>query len=318
MNMITNPTSPLLHKRNSIWRRIYTERWAYILLIPALIFLAIFCYKPMYGVTLAFKKYQVRKGILGSPWVGFVNFEKLFISQAFKRSVNNTIIISLLRIVFSFPMPIIFALMINEVQRPRFKKAIQTISYLPHFINWVIMSSIISEILSLERGPVNYLITLFGGKPIYFLTEPNLFRPILIITAIWKGIGWSSIIYLAAIAGINSEMYEAAEIDGASRLQCMRYITIPSIVSVICIQLILTVGGLMNAGFDQVFNLYNPTTYITGDIIDTYAYRVGLTGKMDYPLSTAITLFKNVIGFALVISTNIIVKKLSGGENGIW
>lgn len=305
-------------RKRSFWKRFWRQRWAYLFLIPALVCLAMFAYGPMYGIVLAFKKYSIRKGILGSPWVGFVNFERLFGSAIFARSVRNTLIISLMNLLFSFPMPIIFALMLNEMIHTKLKRVVQTISYMPHFINWIIVSSILMELLSPTRGTINYVITLFGGEPIYFLAEAKFFRWILLFSNIWKGIGWGSVVYLAGISGIDTEQYEAAWIDGASRLKCMRYITLPGLMPLISIQLILSVGGIMSAGFDQVFNLYNSMVYETGDIIDTYAYRVGLEGTMDYPLSTAISLFKNVIGFILVIGTNYVANKLSGGENGLW
>lgn len=304
--------------KNSLWRKIYKYRWAYILLLPVIVFFIVFSYVPMYGITLAFKKFAIRKGILGSPWIGFTNFERLFGSAMFLRTVRNTILISLYRIVFGFPMPIIFALMLNEINNAKFKKTVQTISYLPHFISWVILGGIITELLSPTRGAVNYLLELLGFEPIYFMANAKYYRSILVISGIWKEMGWSSIIYLAAIAGIPTEQYEAAAIDGANRLKCMWYITLPSIMSVISIQLIMSIGGILSGGFDQVFNTYNSLLYETGDIIDTYAYRIGLEGKMDYSLSTAISLFKNGIGFALVIVTNWVAKKLSNGEGGIW
>lgn len=304
--------------KNNLLRKIYKNRWAYILLIPVIVFFIVFSYVPMYGITLAFKKFAIKKGIMGSPWIGLTNFERLFGSTMFLRTVRNTILISLYRIIFGFPMPILFALMLNEINNAKFKKTVQTISYLPHFISWVILGGIITELLSPTRGAINYLLQLLGFEPIYFMANAKYYRSILVISGIWKEMGWSSIIYLAAIAGIPMEQYEAAAIDGATRLKCMWYITLPSIMSVISIQLIMSIGGILSGGFDQVFNTYNSLLYETGDIIDTYAYRVGLEGKMEYSLSTAISLFKNGIGFVLVIGTNWAAKKLSNGEGGIW
>lgn len=304
--------------KGDLLRKIYKNRWAYILLIPVIAFFIVFSYVPMYGITLAFKKYAIKKGIMGSPWIGLTNFERLFGSAMFLRTVRNTILISLYRIIFGFPMPIIFALMLNEINNAKFKKTVQTISYLPHFISWVILGGIITELLSPTRGAINYLLQLLGFEPIYFMANAKYYRSILVISGIWKEMGWSSIIYLAAIASIPTEQYEAAAIDGASRLKCMWYITLPSIMSIISIQLIMSIGGILSGGFDQIFNTYNSLLYETGDIIDTYAYRVGLEGKMEYSLSTAISLFKNGIGFVLVIGTNWAAKKLSNGEGGIW
>ena len=310
--------SPRPKARTGLLRRMYKHRWAYILLIPVIAFFIIFHYVPMYGIVLAFKKYMIRLGIIGSPWIGLENFERLFGSAIFLRTIRNTVLISLYRIVFGFPMPILFALMLNEINHPRFKKTVQTISYLPHFISWVILGGILTEILSPTRGALNYLLQLLGFEPIHFMADAKYYRTILVVSGIWKEMGWSSIIYLAAIAGIPTEQYEAAAIDGASRLKCMWYITLPSILGVVSIQLIMSIGGILNGGFDQVFNTYNSLLYETGDIIDTYAYRVGLEGQMDYSLSTAISLFKNIIGFVLVIGTNWAAKKLSNGEGGIW
>lgn len=316
---MSNPSVPVIPRtKTSLLKTMYKYRWAYILLIPVIAFFIVFHYVPMYGIVLAFKKYAIRKGILGSPWIGLTNFERLFGSAMFLRTVRNTVLISAYRIIFGFPMPILFALMLNEITNTKFKKTVQTISYLPHFISWVILGGIITELLSPTRGAINYLLQLLGFEPVYFMANSQYYRPILVISGIWKEMGWSSIIYLAAIAGIPTEQYEAAAIDGASRLKCMWYITLPSIMSVVSIQLIMSVGGILSAGFDQVFNTYNSLLYETGDIIDTYAYRVGLEGKMDYSLSTAISLFKNGIGFVLVIGTNWAAKKLSHGEGGIW
>ena len=207
--------------------------------------------------------------------------------------------------------------MINELRTRVFRNTVQTISYLPHFLSWVILGSIVHDVLSIN-GVVNYIIGIFGGTKIQFLTEPNCFRAILVITGIWKEVGWGSIIYLAAIAGISTELYEAAAIDGASRLKIICRIILPLLASVMSIQFILQLGNILSAGFDQVFNLYNSLVYSTGDIIDTYVYRVGMTEKLQYSLSTAVGLFKNVIGFALVVTSNAIIRRMGDGGNGIW
>jgi putative aldouronate transport system permease protein len=286
-----------------------------LMLAPVIIYFIIFKYVPMYGITMAFKDYKLSLGILGSPWCGFDNFESVFKSYTFIRALKNTIIISLLRLGWGFPMPIILALMLNEVRHLKFKKTVQTISYLPHFLSWVVLSGLFTQLLSPTNGFVNYMIELFGGKSIYFLGDNDWFRSTLVVTSIWKDVGWSSILYLASIAGISSSLYEAAVCDGASRFQRMWHITLPSILPTIMVLLILNVGRIMNAGFDQIFNLYNEGVYEVADIIDTYVYRFGL-GKMKYSLGTAIGLFKNIIGFVLVIGTNILSKKFT--ESGIW
>lgn len=283
--------------------------------IPVIAYYLIFKYAPMYGIVLAFKDYSIRKGILGSPWVGFTVFEELFATHTFVRAFRNTVIISLLRWVFGFPMPILLALMLNELKNLRFKKTMQTISYLPHFLSWIILTGLFTQLLSPTNGPINYIISLLGGKPIYFLADNAWFRSTMVITGIWKEIGWGSIVYLATIAGIDTELYEAAECDGATRWQKMFRITLPLMKPTIVILLIMNCGSILEAGFDQIFNFYNSAVYETGDIIDTYVYRRGI-GDMEYSISTAVGLFKNVIGFILVTGTNFIAKRL--GEGGIW
>lgn len=292
-------------------------RWHYLFLLPAIACIFIFSYIPMYGVIIAFKNYRFVDGILGSPWVGFENFEKFIKGMFFSRVLVNTLLISFYRLIFGFPAPIILALLLNEINNRVFKKITQTISYLPHFISWVILSGIIIEMLDPTRGSINYLISLFGLKPIYFLTKPEYFRPIIVITGIWQGIGWGTIIYLAALSGIDTEQIESAYIDGAKRFHVIRWIILPSIMPVISIVFILNLGGILNAGFDQIFNLYNPTVYITGDIIDTYVYRSGLV-DMQYSFSTAVGLFKNVVGFLLLITVNMFVRKINNGERALF
>lgn len=301
----------------SLKQRIWRERWAYILLVPVVLFFLIFHYFPMYGVQLAFKDFAIRKGISGSSWVELKHFRVLFRSMIFWQSVRNTLLISLYKLIFGFPASVIFALMINELRTKTFRNTVQTISYLPHFLSWVILGSIVHDVLSIN-GVVNYIIEFMGGTKIQFLTEPKCFRAILVITGMWKEVGWGSIIYLAAITGISTDLYEAAAIDGASRLKIICKIILPLLTSVMSIQFILQLGNILNAGFDQVFNLYNSLVYSTGDIIDTYVYRVGMTDKLQYSLSTAVGLFKNVIGFALVVTSNAIIRRMGDGGNGIW
>lgn len=319
---VTESHSPLVQR--SLAQRIgrsfkgYATHYELVLMfLPVLLYFLIFRYVPMYGITLAFKKFNLGLGILGSPWVGLDNFEALFRTPTFLRAVRNTIIISLQRLVFGFPMPILLALMLNEVRHLRFKKTVQTVSYLPHFLSWVILSGLFLQILSPSTGPVNHILTEWFGRetPIFFLGDNKYFRGTLIFTDVWKGMGWGSILYLATISGIDPSLYEAAVMDGASRLQRIRHITLPFLVPTISILLILNVGGILDAGFDQVFNMYNEAVYETADIIDTYVYRVGL-GQMRYSQGTAVGLFKNVIGFFLVILTNKVTQRING--NGVW
>ncbi|BBH22402.1 protein lplB [Paenibacillus baekrokdamisoli] len=296
--------------KNDLMKRIFKYKALYLMLLPAVVFLIIFSYIPMYGATIAFKDFWIKKGILGSPWVGFAHFEKLFETDKFWQVFRNTIEINLLRLIFGFPAPIVLAILLNEVRHKLFKRSIQTIVYLPHFISWVTISGIIFSILSNE-GLVNTIIRAFGGENVNFLTSNSMFRPLLILSGIWKEIGWGTIIYLAALSGINPDLYEAATVDGANRFKQITHITLPSMVPIISILLILNFGSMMNGGFDQVFNLYNTMVYDSGDVIDTYVYRIGLTqGK--YSVATAIGLFLNVINFVLLVMVNSIAKKLSG------
>lgn len=298
--------------------RLYFKYYSLALMfLPVVAYFIIFKYIPMGGIAMAFQDFKLGLGIFKSPWVGMKNFEKIFKMPTFVRSLKNTMIISVLKLICGFPAPIILALLLNEVRHERYKRTMQTITYLPHFLSWVIMAGILQQLLSPNNGAVNsILMNVFGmKKAIYFLGDNTYFRGTLVITDIWKGVGWGSVIYLAAISGIDPTLYEAATCDGATRWQRMRYITLPCILPTISIMLILSLGSILDAGFDQVLNLYSPAVYDTGDIIDTYVYRYGLQ-QMNYSIGSAVGLFKNVIGFILVIVTNMITKKING--NGIW
>ncbi len=285
-----------------------------VLFAPVFAYFLIFKYLPMYGVTIAFKDYRVFTGITGSEWIGFTHFRDLFSGYQFMQVLRNTLVISVLKLVFVFPAPILLAVLLNELRSSWYRRTVQTISYLPHFLSWVVLAGIVYEFLSL-RGPLNYLLDRLGQPQVLFLAEPGLFRGILVTTALWQEVGWNSIIYLAAISTINPELFEAATIDGAGRFQRIIYVTIPSIMPIITLMLILRIGRLMEAGFDQVFNLYNELVYNVGDIIDTYVYRAGLL-QFNFSFSTAAGLFKNVVGFTLLLIANRIIKRT--GQHGIW
>ena len=296
--------------------RPYIKHWElFLLFLPVLAFLIIFCYKPMGGVVIAFQDFKILEGIAGSEWVGLKNFEKITRTPSFMRVLTNTVKISLLRMVCGFPAPIIFALLLNELQAVKFKKIVQTISYLPHFLSWVILGGIFISFLSPTTGPIGSVMTSLGLEPIYFLGDKKVFIPTLIVTGIWQSVGWGSIVYLAAISGVDTGLYEAAVLDGANRFQSVWHITIPSIMPTVTIMFILNMGGILNAGFDQIFNLYNDAVMSVADIIDTYVYRRGLV-EMDYSFSTAVGLAKNVVGFIFVITTNAFARKFS--EYGLW
>ena len=290
-------------------------RLLYLFLLAPIALLVIFRYIPIYGVILAFKDYRVKLGITRSPWNNFEHFKMLFVNPYFGRIMRNTVIISFYRIVFGFPAPILLALLINEIGGMTAKRVIQSISYLPHFMSWVVLSGILVEVLSPQRGLLGYLYGLMGREAPSLLTSARLFRPMLIGTGIWKETGWGTVIYLAAISSIDPELYESASIDGAGRLKRVIYITLPSIIPVITILFILRVGNILEAGFDQIFNMYNPLVYEVADIIDTFVYRVGLIERK-YEFSTAVGLFKNVIGVILLLSVNAIIRRFS--EYGIW
>ena len=306
----------MLAKRNANLKfRLRKYSGLFLMLVPGLAWFFIFRYVPMYGIIIAFKKFYPLRGILDSPWVGIANFTRMLNTDLFIRAFVNTIVLSLLRLFISFPSVIVFALLLNELKNGRFKRNVQTISYLPHFVSWVVIGGVVRELLSADTGVVNWFITLLGGEQINFMIRPQYFRGILVIASLWKGVGWGSIVYLAAISGIDPQLYEAAQMDGANRLQRVLRITLPSIYPIIVILFILRVGHMMEAGFDQVFNLYNPLVYSVADIIDTYAYRVGLE-NFDYSYATAIGLFKNVVGVILLLLTNVLSKKI--GDEGVW
>lgn len=287
----------------------------YLLLIPGLAMLILFRYVPMYGITIAFKDFNIFQGILKSPWAGLENFRRLFTTPEFFRIFRNTLLISCYKIVFNFPLPIIIAVCLNEMRCLKLKKTIQTVIYLPHFLSWVIVAGIFTSVLSTSSGIVNSIIRDCGGQPIPFLMSNRWFRSILVLTDGWKTMGWGSIIYIAAISGIDQELYEAAEIDGAGRLKKIWHITLPMLSSTIVLMLILRLGTIMVDGQEQVLMLYNPTVYETGDILTTYVYRMGI-GKMDYSFSSAVGLLNSVISLFLVLSGNYISGKLT--NRTIW
>ncbi len=306
-------SATITSRRKKILARIWMDRYLYLLILPGIAATILFAYVPMYGIQIAFKDYKIAEGIWGSKWVGLYNFRILFQSPDFARVMKNTLIISFGRIITGFPAPLILALLLNELRNDVFKRISQSILYLPHFLSWIIMAGIIFNLLSIRTGVVNKVLESFHLQPIQMLGNPKTFRPLLYITDIWKEAGWGTIIYLAAIAGIDVEMYEAARIDGASRFQQVLYITIPSLAYAISTLLILRVGGIMNAGFDQVFNLINPPTREVGEIIDTYVYQLGVV-EARYSYTTAIGLFKNIINCVLMLSTNWIAKRM--GQEG--
>lgn len=287
----------------------------YIMLIPGLLFFLVFCYGPMYGLVIAFQDFYPLKGISGSKWVGMKHFVRLFSDPFFLSVLRNTIVISVYKLIICFPAPILLCLALNEIKNMRFKKVAQSVSYLPHFLSWVVVSGILIEFLSPTRGPINMILQELGMDTIFFIGEPKYFRGVLVLSDMWKSIGWGSIVYLAAVTAIDPTIYEAAEIDGAGRIKKILHVTIPALTPIITVMLIMESGKILNDSFQQVYNLLTPTTYSVGDVISTYVYRMGIV-NMQYSFTTAVDLFKNVVSFILVMLTNYVAGKTN--EYALW
>ena len=279
---------------------VWKNRTIYTILLPGLLWYIIFVYGPMGGLSLAFKAYSSKLGIWGSPWVGLENFQYVFRDVNFMRSVWRTLYINAGRIAFEFPVPILMALLLNELRTRRYKRVVQTIMTFPHFLSWVVVACVLTNLLSL-RGPVNSLLESFGMAPVHFLGTEKLFQPLLYITANWKGAGWSAIIYMAAISGIDMEQYEAAEIDGASRFQRILFITVPNIVPTISVMLILAMGGLLSGGFDQIFNLNNAAVKNVAETLDIYIYRITFQSAPNFGFSMAVSMFRSVVNLFFLL-----------------
>ena len=300
-----------LRQKNPLLRSIIKNRYIYLMLLPVVAFYVIFSYVPMYGIVLAWKNYRHTMGILGSPWVGWENFEVVFRNAGMIPAIRNTIVISLLKLVICFPAPIILALLLNEVTSRIFKRSAQTIVYLPNFISWVIIGGLVKTMFAIDDGLVNNILEAMGIGRINFLLDSRYFYFLLIGSELWKSTGWGTVIYIAAISGIDPTLYEAAKIDGCKRFGLVRFITFPCILPIIAVMLIMQISNIMNAGFDSVYNLYNKTVYDVADIIDTLVYRLGVTdGEIEE--STAVGLFKNVINFILLLTGNWLTKKMCG------
>ena len=300
--------------KRTLWQRIWEHKLLYLMLIPLVAYLLVFCYYPMYGVVLAFKDYSFAEGILRSPWAkmhGFNNFMRLFRDPSFFTAFKNTIVISFGRLLFEFPVPIFLSLLINEIRSTKYKRVVQTVYTFPHFISWIIVSGLFFNLFS-NDGVINQLLLLLGLGRQTVLTTPSSFRPLIFISSDWKEMGWSAIIYLATISGINPELYEAARIDGAGRGQLAWHITLPCIRGTIAIMLVMQVANMMNAGFDQLFNLSNVAVREVSDIIDTLIYRKAFSDGTNFGYTTAIGLFKSVINFAMLLLANGLVKKSTG------
>lgn len=290
------------------------NKYIYLMLVPVLAYFIIFQYGPIYGVQIAFKNFDIGKGIWGSPWSGFNHFIEFFHSFYFWRLIRNTLLISLYELVFVFPAPILLALLLNEIRNMRFKRITQTLTYLPHFISLVVVVGLLVDFLA-PNGLVNQILAVFGVKPINFMQDANWFRKIYISSEVWQTVGWGSIIYLAAITGVNPQLYEAATMDGAGRFRKIIHVTIPGILPTIIILFILQLGSLMTVGYQKIILMYNPLTYQTADVISTYVYRKGILDA-SYSYSAAIGLFDAAINFAILILANRLARKT--GETSLW
>lgn len=299
---------------NLIYKDFIRNKQVYIMAIPILVYYIIFCYIPMYGVTIAFKDFSIKHGILGSPWAGLKYFKDFFSSYYCWRVIRNTLLINIYDLIWAFPAPIILALLLNELRAKRFKRVVQTVSYLPHFVSMVVVCGIIKDFTS-TQGVLNTLLGYFSVKPTNLLVREELFRTIFISSGIWQDVGWGSIIYLAALSGIDLQLYEASTIDGAGRWAQARHITFPGIAPTIVILLILRLGSMMSVGFEKVILLYSPIIYETSDVISTFVYRKGLL-DYDYSYSTAVGLFNSLINFFLLMVANWLSRKYS--EISLW
>ena len=303
-----------MHKRSLIKRDLVRNRHIYLMLVPVLVYYGIFHYGPMYGLLIAFKDYGMADGVWGSPWVGLTHFQNFFENPYFWRLLRNTLTISLYELLFAFPAPIILALLLNELRVVMFKRLVQTISYLPHFISIVVVAGMMVDFFARD-GLINSIVSFFGYEPIAFWQESGWFRSLYVSSGIWQGIGWGSIIYLAAMSSIDPTLYDAARIDGAGRWKQTLNITIPGIMPTIVILFILNVGSMLAVGSEKIILLYNPLTYETADVISTYVYRKGILGA-DFGYSAAVGLFNSVISFILLILANTISKRVS--EHKLW
>ncbi len=287
----------------------------YVMLLPALIYIILFAYKPMYGVLIAFKTYKMKLGIMGSPWCGLDNFYRLFNSYWFPITVRNTLTLSLLSLVLGFPLPIILALMLNELKSEGIRRTIQTVSYAPHFISTVVMCSMVTLFLSPSSGVINKFIELFGGKPVSFMASTPAFKWIYVLSGVWQGVGWSSIIFTAALAGVDKSLLEAADIDGATRIQKIWYVNVPVLIPTIVIMLILQCGSLLSVGYEKVYLLQNDFNMTASEVISTYTYKVGLE-QADFAFSTAVGVLNSVVNSIILIIVNAISRRVS--ETALW
>ncbi len=316
-NMVSKaPFSYRSNRLNKGIKNIFKHWQLYVIMIPAVLFYIFFMYKPMWGLQIAFKDFKIFAGMDKSPWVGFKHFSAFLSSPYFGRNLKNTLLINFYGLLFGFPIPILLALMLNEVKNLYFKKTIQTLTYLPHFISIVVIAGIVVNFLSPTNGLVNILIEKLGGEKVHFLIKKEYFRTIFITMNIWKEAGFNAIVYLAALSGIDPNLYEAAYVDGANKFKRIWHVTIPGIMPTIVVLLVLKIGGMLSVGYEAIILLYQPATYETADVISTYVYRMGLGEHAQYSYAAAVGLFNAVVSVILVMFANKVSKKLSG--TSLW
>lgn len=302
-------------KTGYLIKDIIRDKWLYLMLLPGILYFIIFKYIPMYGVTMAFQDYKPYLGFFESPWVGFKHFERFFSEPQFGMLFRNTVILAMYNLLFFFPLPIVLSLMINELRHAKFKNFVQTLVYIPHFVSWVVVVGIFYILFTTENGILNEILYQITGRKIAFLLEAEWFRTMIISQSIWKEVGWGTVIFLAALAGVDLQQYEAARIDGAGRWRQLWHITLPAIRSTIIILFILRLGNFMDSGFEHIYLMLTPTNREVGDVFDTYVYTIGMT-QAQYSYSAAVGIFKSVIGLILVLGANWLAKKF--GEEGIY
>jgi putative aldouronate transport system permease protein len=295
--------------KNHFIRRLIANRWLFLLALPGILYFVLFRYLPMWGLSIAFKRFNAALGIAGSPWVGLKNFRDFFSSPDFFRLFGNTLVLAVYNLIFFFPLPIVLALMINAVKNSTYKRVVQTITYIPHFMSWVIIASICQVMLTTEGGIVNELVKAAGGKEVNFLTEPRYFRPLIVCQSIWRETGWGTIIFLAALTGVDPQLYDAALVDGANAWQRLWAITIPAITSTIVTLLILRLGHFLDTGFTQIFMMVNSLNRSVGEVFDTYIYRLGIRESNRLSYTAAVGFFKSLVGIVLVLTADKIAKK---------
>lgn len=306
--------APRARFRGRLLKDVVRNKYIYLMLVPVVAYYLVFHYGPMYGALMAFQDYSPTKGIWGSQWIGFENFTTFFSSVYFQRLIRNTLAINIIELFFAFPAPIILALLLNEITSPTFKRTVQTITYLPHFVSLVVVAGMMIDFLARD-GLINNLLAVFGLPATQFLQRAEWYWPIFVGSGIWQGVGWGSIVYLAAITAIDPTLYEAATVDGANRLQQLWHITLPGILPTIIVFLILRIGSMMSVGYEKTILLYNPSTYETADVINSYVYRKGVL-QADFGFSAAVGLFNSVINFGLVLLANRMSKRVT--EMGLF